>query len=330
MLGAVIGELVAGRKLGKKALVIGAVVNSLPDIDFLAAFWLDTSQDVWFHRGISHSFLFVMVMTVLLGVLARRIYRSGGMTMRGWVFFFGVELFSHTFIDAFNAYGTGWFEPFSHYRVSFNVLFVADPLYSVWLGLAALALVVLRRSSAARRRWAWMGLLLSSGYLCYGLYNKWSVDQAVRRGLRMEGIRASRYFTTQTPFNVWLWYVVEDDSTGYYTAYRSVFDGAGRPLEWRWQPRNEEELAAFRGREDVGYLLRFAQGYYTVGRYEDRLVCNVMKFGEIQGWRDRRAPFVFHYFLEDPADNRFVVQRGRWKDWDGAAWRAFVRRIEGD
>jgi inner membrane protein len=330
VLGAVIGELVAGRKLGKKALVIGAVVNSLPDIDFLAAFWLDTSQDVWFHRGISHSFLFVMVMSVLLGVLARRIYRSGGMTMRGWVFFFGVELFSHTFIDAFNAYGTGWFEPFSHYRVSFNVLFVADPLYSVWLGLAALALVVLRRSSAARRRWAWMGLLLSSGYLCYGLYNKWSVDQAVRRGLRMEGIRASRYFTTPTPFNVWLWYVVEDDSTGYYTAYRSVFDAAGRPWKWRWQPRNEEELAAFRGREDVGYLLRFAQGYYTVGRYEDRLVFNGMKFGEIQGWRDRRAPFVFHYFLEDPADNRFVVQRGRWKDWDGAAWRAFVRRIEGD
>jgi hypothetical protein len=39
---------------------------------------------------------------------------------------------------------------------------------------------------------------------------------------------------------------------------------------------------------------------------------------------------VFHYFLEDPGDNRFVVQRGRWKDWDGAAWRAFVRRIEGD
>jgi inner membrane protein len=336
--------------LGKKALVIGAVVNSLPDIDFLAAFWLDTSRDVWFHRGITHSFLFVIVMSVLLGVLARRVYRSGGMTMRGWVFFFGLELFSHIFIDAFNAYGTGWFEPFSHYRVSFNVLFVADPLYSVWLGLAALALVVLRRSSAARRRWAWMGLLLSSGYLCYGLYNKWSVDREVRRGLRTEGIRASRYFTTPTPFNVWLWYVVAEvsgpeakdtteeeqgttlrrRSAGYYTTYRSVFDAAERPWEWRWQPRNEEELAAFRGREDVGYLLRFARGYYTVGRYGDRLVFNVMRFEEVQGWRDRRASFVFHYFLEDPGDNRFVVQRGRWKDWDGAAWRAFVRRIEGD
>jgi inner membrane protein len=330
VLGAVIGELVAGRKLGKKALVIGAVVNSLPDIDFLAAFWLDTSRDVWFHRGITHSFLAVAVMSELLGVIARRVYRSGGMTMRGWVSLFGLELFSHIFIDAFNSYGTGWFEPFDHYRVSFNVLFVADPLYSGWLGLAALMLVVLRRNSRVRRRWAWMGLLLSSGYLCYALYNKWSIDRAVEHGLRAQGIRVSRYLTTPTPFNAWLWYVVAADSAGYLTGYRSVFDAAVRPMDLRWQSRNEEALAAFRGREDVGNLLRFAQGYYTVGRYGDRLVFNVMRFGEMQGWRYRRAPFVFHYFLEDPADNRFIVQRGRWKDWDGAAWRAFVRRMEGD
>ena len=331
-LGAVIGEIVAGRQLGKKALLIGAVVNSLPDIDFLAAFWLDTSQDVCFHRGITHSFLMVAFLSVLLGVIARRVYRSGGMTMRGWIFFFGLELFSHIFIDAFNSYGTGWFEPFNHYRVSFNVIFVADPFYSLWLGLAALMLVVLRRSGPVRRRWAWMGLLLSSGYLCYALYNKWSIDRAVEQGLRAQGVRVSRYFTTPTPFNAWLWYVVAADSmgAGYLTGYRSVFDAAGRPMDLRWLRGNEGELATFRDREDVGNLLRFAQGYYTVGKYEDRLVFNVMRFGEIQGWRDKRAPFVFHYFLADPADNQFVVQRGRWKEWDGAAWRAFVRRIEGD
>jgi inner membrane protein len=329
VLGAVIGEIVAGRKLGKKALLIGAAVNSLPDIDFLAAFWLDTSRDVWFHRGITHSFLFVAVMSVALGVIARRVYRSGGMTMGGWVLFFGLELFSHIFIDAFNTYGTGWFEPFGHYRVSFNVLFVADPFYSVWLGLAALMLAVLRRESLVRRRWAWIGLLLSSGYLCYALFNKWSVDRAVEQGLRAQGLRVSRYLTTPTPLNSWLWFVVAESGSGYFTGYRSVLDSAGRPMDLRWQPRNEEGLDGLQGREDVGYLVRFARGYYTVGAFGDRLVFNVMRFGEIQGWRDSRAPFVFHYFLEDPADNRFVVQRGRWKDWDWAAWGVFVRRIEG-
>src|SRR3984957_12515498 len=141
VLGAVIGEIVAGRKLGKKALLIGAVANSLPDIDFVAAFWLDTSRDVWFHRGITHSILFVAVTAVLLGLIARRISLSGGMGLGRWIWFFGIELFSHIFIDAFNSYGTGWFEPFDHYRVSFNVIFVADPFYSFWLGVAALILV---------------------------------------------------------------------------------------------------------------------------------------------------------------------------------------------
>jgi inner membrane protein len=343
VLGAVIGEAVAGRRLGKKALVIGAVVNSLPDIDFLASFWLGTARDVWFHRGITHSILFVTLAAVLLGAVARRVYRAAGMGLWDWSCFLGLELFSHIFIDAFNSYGTGWFEPFNHYRVSFNVIFVADPLYSVWLGLAALLLAVLRWGHAWRRRWAWLGLILSSGYLCYCLYNKWSVDKSVERRLAAAGVGYSDYFTTPTPFNSWLWYVVAEtsgpeagDSThrrrpaGYYTGYRSVFDSPDRPLELRWQPRNDEALAAYRKRNDLRYLLRFAQGDYSIGSFEGRTVFNVIRFGEVQGWRDSSAPFVFHYFLADPADNRFVIQRGRWRGWDKEACRAFLRRIEGD
>jgi inner membrane protein len=329
VLGAAIGELIAGRQLGKKALVIGAVVNSLPDIDFLGSIWLDTSRNVCFHRGITHSILFVLGMSLLLAMIARRVWRSAEMRPGQWLLFFGVELFTHIFIDAFNAYGTGWFEPFSHYRVSFNVLFVADPFYSVWLGVAALALVILRRGHGGRRAWAWFGLLVSTGYLCYSLANKWSVDRAVERGLQREGIGGLRFFTTPTPFNSWLWYVVAADSGGYYTGYRSVFDAAARPLVLRWQPKNAASLDSFPGRNDIGYLLRFSQGYFTVGRREGRPVFNVIRFGEVQGWRDRRAPFVFHYFLADPGGNRFVVQRGRWH-WNGAVVRDFVRRIEGE
>jgi inner membrane protein len=330
VLGAAIGELVAGRRLGKKALLIGAVANSLPDIDFVAGFWLDTSRDLCFHRGITHSVIGVAVLAGLLGWVARRVYRKGGMSMGSWVFFFWLELFTHIFIDAFNAYGTGWFEPFSSYRVCFNVLFVADPFFSVWLGAAALALVILRRGSGARRRWAWSGLGLSGVYLLFCLISKWRVDAAVERGMRAEGIRYQRYFTTPTPFNSLLWYVVAANSAGYFTGYRSVLDAPGRPMEMRWQPRNEEGLRAFGGRPDIGYLLRFARGYFTVGRMGDSTVFNVIRFGEMQGWRNPRAPFVCHYFLDDQLENRFVIQRGRWQDWDWAAWKAFGRRIAGD
>jgi inner membrane protein len=328
VLGAAIGELMAGRKLGKKAMLVGAIAQSLPDIDVVASFWLDTSRDLWAHRGITHSLLFVLLISPLLGFVARRIYRSTAMTMRDWCLFFGLQLFVHIFIDAFNAYGTRWFEPFNSYPVSFNVLFVADPFYSCWLAVAFLALLILKKGVPARRVWARLGLLVSSAYLCYCLGNKWLIDTRVQKDLRRQSVHYTRYFTTPTLFNNWLWYVVAEDSNGYHIGYRSVFDH--QPVSFRWMPRNDSLLEPFRLRGDVSYLLRFAGGYYTMEHWQDTIVFNVLRFGEIKGWEDPQARFVFHYFLQYPAENKLVVQRGRFAGWDRQTVLAFVRRIEGN
>ena len=337
VLGAALGEVLAGEKLGKKALLIGAIAGNLPDIDFVASFWLDSARDVWFHRGITHSLLFVVVISLLLAWVARRVDRSArtdrsaaAMTFKQWWLFFGVEMLVHIFIDAFNAYGTGWFEPFSSYRVTFNALFVADPLYSCPLGIAFLALLILRRDSPARKRWARFGLVLSSVYLCYCLVNKWRIDRVVERQLRQQAIPYDRYFTTPTPLNSLLWYVVAADVNGNeYTGYRSVFDAPGRAIVFRLRPGGNS-LLQMRGGGDVGYLLHFARGYYTVERWGDTLVFNVPRFGEIRGWDDPGARFVFHYYLNDPGHNGLVVQRGRFAGWDSRAWRDFIRRIGGN
>jgi len=377
VLGAAIGEVLAGEKLGKKALLIGAIAANLPDIDFVASFWLDSARDVWFHRGITHSLLFVVVISLLLAWVAGRLGGSGQasrlagpghpsrvdgsdrasrsvpMTFKQWWLFFGVQLLVHIFIDAFNAYGTGWFEPFNSYRVTFNVLFVADPLYSCWLGIAFLALLILRRDSSARKRWARFGLVLSSVYLCFCLVNKWGIDRVVERQLRQQAIPYARFFTTPTPLNSLLWYVVAADSNGdEYTGYRSVFDAPGRPIVFRLRPRGDSLVRGAGGGavqgggdgmmqagsgvveqgggRDVGYLLRFAQGYYTIERWGDTLVFNVPRFGVVRGWDDPGARFVFHYYLNDPGHNGMVVQRGRLAGWDRKAWRDFIRRIGGE
>src|ERR1700754_1683696 len=92
-LGAIVGEALAGRKLGKKAMLLGAIANSFPDIDFIASFWMDTAKDVWAHRGITHSFLFVLVMTPVLAFIAGKLYPRSGMIRKDWWLFFGLELF---------------------------------------------------------------------------------------------------------------------------------------------------------------------------------------------------------------------------------------------
>jgi inner membrane protein len=348
VLGATIGEALLGRRLGKKAMLAGALAQSLPDIDFIASSWMDTSQDVWVHRGITHSLFFVLCVAPLLALAARRAFRGGReagvrkvaidgrgdakvgqVSFKEWCLFFGFQLLIHIVLDAFNAYGTGWFEPFSHYRVSFHVLFVADPFYSLWLGIAFLGLVLLKKNAPARKYWVRSGLILSSLYLGYCVTNKFMVDAQVRKELLRQQIAYTRYFTTPTPLNSWLWYIVAEDEHGFHTGYLSVFDK--RPeIEFNFFPRNDSLLDPFRRQEDVRNLLRFSQGYYTVDRWKDRLVFNDLRFGQMKGWEDGRAGFVFHYFLEQPGDNMVIVQRGRFAGWDWETVRAFVRRIGGN
>ncbi|HWB91011.1 MAG TPA: metal-dependent hydrolase [Puia sp.] len=328
VLGAAIGEVMFGRRLGKKALLIGAIANSLPDIDFIAAFWLPTARDVWAHRGITHSFLFVLVMTPLLSWLAARIWPRTTMTRLNWWLFIGAELLTHLFIDAFNAYGTGWFEPFNHHRVAFHVLFVADPFFSVWLAIAFVAVVVLRPNHPARKKWAWAGLALSGLYLCYAITNKIRIDTRAKADLARQHLSYTRYLSTPTPLNDWLWYIVAQDSGGFYTGYRSVFDH--RPIQFRFQPRNAGLLQPYRPHRDVRYLTRFSQGFYTVEKWGDTTVFNDLRFGEMRGWDDPKARFVFHYYLQYPQANEIVVQRGRFAGWNWHTVRAMVRRIEGN
>jgi inner membrane protein len=327
-LGACIGEAFAGKQLGKRAMFLGAVAQSLPDIDFLASFWMNTSDNLLAHRGFTHSFLFILLAAPLLGLIAERWHRPHNISLLKWTLFFGVNALIHLLIDGMNSYGVGWFEPFSHVRISYNWIFVADPLYSVWLAIAFVMLLALKRSSRRRLFWVKFGIGLGTLYLVFCGFNKWQINSNVRRSLAEQHINYKNYFSTPTAFNNLLWYIVAATDSGYYIGYRSVFDG-NRKLELNYFPRKENLLAPVKGHEDLQKLLRFSQGYYTVRRDQDVLVFNDLRFGQVAGWEDPNAPFAFYYYLEKPSKNRLVVQRGRFKWISGTSLRSLFQRIAG-
>src|SRR5436190_19862363 len=193
-LGACMGEAFAGKTLGKKALLWGAMAQSVPDIDFLASFWMDTPSNLLAHRGFTHSFLFCAIITPLLALLAEYLHRPHNINLKKWILFFGGVIFIHIFIDAFNNYGVGWFEPFSHQRISFNAIYVADPFFSLWPGIAFVALILLKRKHPKRNFWWKFGLLMSFLYLGYCVANKLKIDSDTRKILAKQHIVHSRYF----------------------------------------------------------------------------------------------------------------------------------------
>ena len=327
VLGACIGEAIAGKQLGKKALLLGALAQNIPDCDFVASFWLPVSGDVLAHRGFTHSILFALLVTPMLAWCSLKWLRQSGISYKKWILFWGIQILVHIFIDAFNAYGTGWFEPFSHYRVSFNTLFVADPLFTVWPAIATVALLITSTAIRQRLLWAKAGVALSTIYLLAGIGFKLFIDHAVERDIHNKGIVADSYFTTPTPLNNLLWYVVLRNDSGYETGYRSVLDKGATEL--RYVSRNDSLLKPEAGNRDLGQLLRFSRGYYTADMWHDTLVLNDLCFGEMIGWHGPQPRYVFHYFLSQPDGNKLIVQRGRFAGWDRATLKAFLKRIKG-
>ncbi|MFZ9694766.1 MAG: metal-dependent hydrolase [Chitinophagaceae bacterium] len=327
VLGACVGELLAGKKMGRKAMLWGAAAQSLPDIDFIASLWSSPAQDLLAHRGFTHSFLFIVLLTPLLSFLASGWNRSNRIILKDWLIFFSIQMAIHVLIDVMNVYGTGWFEPFSHTRVACDVLFVADPLLTISLVMASFVLLF-RKGVTVRRRWALGAVMISLGYLIYAGYNKWTVSQVVESSLASQKISHQEYFTTPTPFNSWLWYVVVKDTAGFHIGYRSVFDKTST-IPFYYVPRQDSLLAPVRGQEDLQHLLRFSKGYYVVQQWGDSLVLSDLRFGQIMGWQNPSARFVFYYYLQHPEANELLVQRGRMAGWDYTAWQTFVQRIKG-
>jgi inner membrane protein len=76
VLGAAVGELVLGKKVGNKAILWGAIAGTIPDLDVLTRPFVDGLRANELHRGVTHSILFSAVMAPLLGWWLKRHRRS--------------------------------------------------------------------------------------------------------------------------------------------------------------------------------------------------------------------------------------------------------------
>ncbi len=76
-LGAAMGEAVLGKKVGNRAMLWGAIGGTIPDLDVFANLFLDEIDALAFHRSITHSLLFAVVVPFVFGRLTCRFYQSG-------------------------------------------------------------------------------------------------------------------------------------------------------------------------------------------------------------------------------------------------------------
>ena len=104
VLGAAIGEKILGKKLGNRALFYGAVAGTIPDLDVYVGKFFDPITAIEIHRGFSHSILFFVLLSPLLGWVLSKIEKKNRVTFKQAVIFWFLVLLTHALLDAFTTW----------------------------------------------------------------------------------------------------------------------------------------------------------------------------------------------------------------------------------
>ena len=336
VLGAAIGEAVLGKKIGRKAMLWGAVADTIPDLDVFASPCFTNAQQLLVHRGITHSFLFVVLMAPLLGWLFSKWFKSAAVSWQSWTWLFFLGLLTHTLLDSLTAYGTGWFEPFSSYRVSFNTIFVADPFYTLPFLICLLVALIAKNGSEKRLKWNKAGLIISTLYLAFTVVNKWHVHDTMHESFKkstqlsnVSNRESSDFVTSPTPLNNFLWMAYSPDSAGYWFGYYSVFDKTS-DIDYYHVNSNQNLLIPYVNDPQVKLLKQFSKGYYCMTTNDSNdIYFNDIRFGQIGGWDEPDSTFVFSFKLNNDEGNAMALDRSKIKISYSDAISSLVNRIKG-
>ncbi|MFK7969743.1 MAG: metal-dependent hydrolase [Bacteroidia bacterium] len=333
VLGAGVAELTLGKKIGNKALMWGAIIGTIPDLDVLGRFWQSEYHALLSHRAGSHAIFTFIFLAPALGWLLHRLYKGkDGTTFKDWTIMAWWVLLTHTLLDCFTTWGTQLFWPFDHTRVAFNSIFVVDPLYTVPFLICLIVVMFKKRESKARNRWKMTGIVLSTLYLLLTLVNKAGVDKVIEHNLREQGISTIQYSTYPSPLNNVLWYGVAEGPYEYHVGYYSLLDSKST-VTFRSIPKNHA-LIPYEGNTDFFTCMEWvSQGYHQLEKRNDTLLWHDLRFGLIEyGMKPDSAfdyPFTYK-LIEENGKMVDIAQDQPNNDNLGEAFGALWERIKGN
>ncbi len=304
VLGAAVGEVVLGRKVGNKALLYGAIAGTIPDLDVLASYFTDTVNALEFHRGFTHSILFSVLFAPLFGWIVSRYetYKD----FKGWSWLFFWAFFTHPILDAFTTWGTQLFYPFTE-RLAFKTIFVIDPLYTVPFLICVILVLFQKRTSQKRRVYNRMGLILSTSYLAMTCFLKWIAHTTFEDALAIQHISYEQIDTRPSPLNTILWNANVETKDSYLLADYSFFDT--QPIRFTAYQKNHELLGDLIQNEKVTQMISISEGWYTIIKNDEELFYNDLRFG-LMDLTEGSQNFVFQYQIVTDANGnvQFVEQ----------------------
>ncbi len=163
--GALVAKSFFSERHGRAATFALTAASVFPDSDsFATLFSRDSLAFIEIHRGITHSLVMLPVFSLLFGCLTALAIRD----KRKWPLFsllYGIGIGLHILLDVITSYGTMIWSPLSYTRVSWDLVFIIDVVFTSTVLLPQLIAWVY----SDRERSLWRGLGIWIGFTVAGV-----------------------------------------------------------------------------------------------------------------------------------------------------------------
>ena len=277
-LGGAIVAAIAPARHRRAALLAGAALNTLPDLDiFPLALCDDPIVRMTWHRSATHSWLVLPLVAWAQWAFFRSRHGRVAEAPRRWWWAILACLMAHPLIDAFTVYGTQLFWPLPMPPLMWSSLFIIDPLFTLpWLLACVVAWFARERILAQRALLA--GITLGVAYVGWSLLAKSLVERAARPALAALGLRDAPSFSVPLPFNTLLWRVVAMTPDGFVEGERSLVADHG-PMVFRAHASDTQALDAVSQLPAVVRVLWFNHHFAKAQVRDGMLVLSDLRMG---------------------------------------------------
>jgi len=140
-LGSAVGYAVLGNKVGRKAVLWGAILGTLPDLDVFLPYG-GSVEAFTYHRGFSHSFFVHLLISPLIVWLILKIHTGMQAYKTRWFWLVFLCLSTHALLDALTVYGTQLMWPLTEHPFAVSNMFIIDPLYTLPLLVGVISTLI--------------------------------------------------------------------------------------------------------------------------------------------------------------------------------------------
>lgn len=297
VLGAAVANAVAGRELKGKALVIGAIAGTLPDLDTLALVFTDHLSAVEFHRGITHSIFTALLTSFIFGFGLYKFQGRNNLSFAKSFWLFFLVFVTHGLLDVFTTWGTKLFWPLP-YSLAFKSVFVVDPLYTIPF------IYFLVRSARCGSDWKrreyfnTLGLVVSSGYLVLTLVLKFVVYQKFIATLDNANMSYEKVSVKPSALNTILWNAIIETPDAFLVSDYSFFDSS-EPVFVSYA-KNHHLKDSLSDYKVFDRLVVLSENDYTLVQKGDTLFFNDLRFGLLKNDPiDPQFGFSYQFYTDD-------------------------------